>query len=260
MKDIRKLQSFFSLETLSDVLVLSVADYMRFYKEQKLAEESLNGLIRNLHSFFSWMQISSYVSEDYSFFKVRFGNKKYVDSKLKRRDVLTPEEEDKIIEAGRNRQEKLMIALMLKTALRRSAIANIKMADIEGCEIKVTEKGDEEITVYLTDTLCSMLSEYVAKERNTDSEYLFYGVHGVDGKEKGISGNSVNERVKSAAKRAGITKKITAHRLRATRITNVAYKYGDRAAQSIANHKSPNTLNRYVRRDEVALRNIMREE
>lgn len=75
-----------------------------------------------------------------------------------------------------------------------------------------------------------------------------------------MGGDTVNNRVKEACKRAGIIKKITAHRLRATRITNVAYEHGDRAAQAIARHKSHTTTELYIGKNDMAVKNIMLSE
>lgn len=255
-KDIIKLVSFFSINNISDLNNLTVANYHEFYKSQDFSPTSLNGLIRNLSAFFNYM-ISTGQIEDNAFFKVRFGTKKSVKVNRVQKDTLTPEEEDLIIAAGLNLQEKFMIAMALKTALRRGEIAAIKMSDISGCEISIKSKGGDETShTYLDKELCAMMQEYVLKERNTDSEYLFYAVRGNEGK-KGISGTSINNRVKSACERAGINKNITSHRLRATAITNVAFSHGDRAAQALARHKSPSTTNIYVNNNDMAVKNIL---
>lgn len=255
-KDITKLVSFFSIKDILDLNNLTVANYHEFYKSQDFSPTSLNGLIRNLSAFFNYM-ISTGEIEDNAFFKVRFGTKKSVKVNRVQKDTLTPEEEDLIIAAGLNLQEKFMIAMALKTALRRGEIAAIKMSDISGCEISIKSKGGDETShTYLDKELCSMMQEYVLKERNTDSEYLFYAVRGNEGK-NGITGTSINNRVRSACKRAGITKNITSHRLRATAITNVAFSHGDRAAQALARHKSPSTTNIYINNNDVAVKNIL---
>ncbi len=255
-KDVNKLMSFFSINSLSDLGNLTVADYHRFYQSQNFAPESLNGLIRNLSAFFNYM-VATDTIKDNAFFKVRFGTKKSVKVNRVQKDTLTPEEEDLIIAAGQNLQEKFMLAMALKTALRRGEIAQIKMSDINGCEISIKSKGGDETShTYLDKDLCAMMQEYVLKERDTDSEYLFYGTRGNKGKD-GITGTSINNRVLAACKRAGINKHITAHRLRATKITNVAFTHGDRAAQAVARHLNPQTTNRYVNNNDTAVRNIL---
>lgn len=252
-KDVYKLTSFFGISNSSDFYKLTVSDYERFYRSQNISSNSINGLIRNLSAYFH----SARIVNGNSFFDVLFGNRKYMKVNRVQKDTLTPEEEDLIISAGLNLQEKFMIAMALKTALRCGEIAAIKMGDISGCEISIKSKGGDETShTYLDKELCAMMQEYVLKERNTDSEYLFYAVRGNEGK-NGITGTSINNRVRSACKRAGITKNITSHRLRATAITNVAFKHGDRAAQALARHKSPSTTNIYINNNDVAVKNIL---
>lgn len=257
-KDIQKFINHFEIKDTSEIESISVDKYHNFYGSLGLSNVSLNGLIRNLSAFFAYLKEGKYVSNECPFFSVKFGKTKFVDVKRKFKDILSPDEEELVINAGRNLQEKFMLAMALKTALRRSEIAGIKMSDINGCEITITGKGGDEAKTYLNDRLCVMLQEYVLKERNTDSEYLFYGTRGRQS--EGMGGDTVNNRVKEACKRAGITKKITAHRLRATRITNVAYEHGDRAAQAIARHKSHTTTELYIGKNDMAVKNIMLSE
>ena len=257
-KDIQKFIAHFEIKDTSEIENISVDKYHNFYGSLGLSNVSLNGLIRNLSAFFAYLKEGKYVSNECPFFSVKFGKTKFVDVKRKFKDILSPDEEELVINAGRNLQEKFMLAMALKTALRRSEIAGIKMSDINGCEITITGKGGDEAKTYLNDRLCAMLQEYVLKERNTDSEYLFYGTRGKQS--ESMTGDTVNNRVKDACERAGITKKITAHRLRATRITNVAYEHGDRAAQAIARHKSHTTTELYIGKNDMAVKNIMLSE
>lgn len=90
--------------------------------------------------FFAYLKEGKYVSNECPFFSVKFGKTKFVDVKRKFKDILSPDEEELVINAGRNLQEKFMLAMALKTALRRSEIAGIKMSDINGCEITITGK------------------------------------------------------------------------------------------------------------------------
>ncbi len=257
-KDIQKFINHFEIKDTSEIENISVDKYHNFYGSLGLSNVSLNGLIRNLSAFFAYLKEGKYVSNECPFFSVKFGKTKFVDVKRKFKDILSPDEEELVINAGRNLQEKFMLAMALKTALRRSEIAGIKMSDINGCEITITGKGGDEAKTYLNDRLCAMLQEYVLKERNTDSEYLFYGTRGKQS--VSMTGDTVNNRVKDACERAGIAKKITAHRLRATRITNVAYEHGDRAAQAIARHKSHTTTELYIGKNDMAVKNIMLAE
>jgi len=252
-KDLNKFKEYFNIQRIEDIIALKVDDYKTFYQSQKLSPNSINGLIRSLSAFHVYLVDAEYIEETHPFFKVKFGKSHFVDVKKKKKVVLTPEEEDLFINSGRNLQEKFMFAMMLKTALRRSEICNIKMSDIKGCEIKITSKGGDEAVTALNDVLCEMMSKYVTTERNTDSEYLFYGTRG-DNK-KAMTGTSVNNRVRECAKLSGLPEEkieaLTSHRLRGTSITRMALENGLFAAQSLARHSSSATTQGYIEgRDE----------
>ena len=257
-KDINKMVSYFKITSLSELDNLSVNDFFEFYKSTGLKENSLNSLIRNLYAFMNAMKIVGNVSENNAFFKVRFGGKKYVKVNTKIKPVLTSDEAEKIIMAGSSTQERFMLSLMLKTALRRSEIINIKLTDIDGCQIKIKGKGGNEFVFPLNKILCSMLEEYL-NERKDKSEYLFYPIRGEMSEGGKLTGTSVNNRVMACAKRAGIDKKITAHRLRATAITNAAVTHGKSVAQGLARHKSGATTEIYINTQE-SVRDLLLED
>jgi integrase len=147
-----------------------------------------------------------------------------------------------------------MAAILFRTALRNSEIANIKMSDIEEievdgrtvCRITIVSKGGDQAYTYLDEKLYDMLKEYVAKDRKTDSPYLFYGVRGRDSKKGNLNGSSINHRVQACVERAGINKKVTTHTTRRTAITHMAISRNSLAAQMLARHKNQRTTEGYI--------------
>jgi integrase/recombinase XerD len=263
-KDLKKFYDFFNIKSVNDINKLAVADFHNFYNSQKISPNSLNGLIRSLNAYFIWLSDSGYISMEHNFFKVRFGKSRFVKVNREKKVVLSSEEENMLIKAGGNLQEKFMIAVMLKTALRRSEITAIKLSDIKGCEILITGKGGDQAYTYLNETLCHMLSMYMTEERTSNSPYLFYSRHGEKSNNGQLSTVSVNNRVKACAKRSGISeekiKKLTAHRLRGTAITRIALTEGKHAAQMVARHKSSMTTDLYISTDETFVKQLLMKE
>lgn len=253
-KDVALFLNFFKISTVEEVKALGKMDIEAFYGSQtSLSASSLAGLVRNLMAFFHWLD----VDETHAFFSVKFGSSRYPKVSQQVKDVLTSEECVRLIEAGEDPQVRFMIALMLFTALRRGAVRKIKMSDIQDCVISnVQEKGGKIRKTFMDETLCIMFEVYKA-QRNSTSEYVFYGRHGEKGENGMISGESINQRVKDAIKRAGIQKKITAHRLRGTRITQLIQTKGIQAAQLVAGHASINTTKLYDASSEDFVRDIL---
>lgn len=263
-KDLKKLLSFCKSKsiTFKDMTTL---DFQEFYKTQILSVESMNGLIRSLSAFFSWMK-DTYRFES-EFFNVRFGRSKYLKKSKVKKMILSDDEATKLIESGANFQERFMLALMLYTAIRRDEVASIQMTDIQGCRITINGKGSKQRNVFLDDVLCHMLNVYMT-ERKTTSNYLFYATRGEKSSSGKLSGGTINNRVKSAGKRANIPdeklSKLSAHRLRGTGLTRLIILFGIDTAQRIAGHSNTNTTRIYdesgdalVRRALLSQRQVM---
>lgn len=255
MKDVKKLLNFFNISTIEEVNALSKMQIESFYASQsELDATSLKGLVRNMMAFFHWIDDE----ENHPFFKVKFGGNRYPKDVQEPKEALTDEECVALIQAGNNAQERFMIALMLFTAIRRGAASKIKLTDInrDECSIIVHEKGDKIRKTFMNETICTMLSVYMA-QRNSESEYLFYATRGEVSENGSISGETINKRIQAAAKRAGITKEITAHYTRATRITQIIQAKGIQAAQLVAGHANINTTKLYDGSGEAYVRDIL---
>ena len=262
-KDLKKLFDFIGDSTIEKIKSLTVSDFHSFYETQsKLEKSSFNGLLRSLSAFFNWLKYSGYI-EDSDFFKIRFGKSRLVKEPKVKRLVLTDVEKENIILAGENIQERFMLALMFKTALRRSEVCNIKISDINGCDILIHGKGGEEEFTYLNKTLCTMLNLYLA-QRKSDSEYLFYGVHGQKSKSGKMNSNSVNNRIKACAIRSGMSKEraeqVSSHTARRTSITHMYVKRGAGAAQGLGRHKSFQTTNRYINIGQEMIKDLLLDD
>lgn len=266
-EDISRFISFFSLNSIEDLRNLKASDYHRFYEsllkteerpENPLSPTSLNRVIRSISAFLSYLN-----EEDNSFFSVKIGGSRFVKEVKVKRVVLTDDECEAMLRVARNEQERFMLKLMMKSAIRRDAISNIKLSDISGCKITIWNKGGNQEYVYLNDELCNMLNAYLAV-RNTESEYLFYGTRGVDGENGQLSGVSVCNRVKWCAMHSGMSperaEKVTPHTLRRTTITNIAMKHGILAAQMVARHSSQLTTKGYVHDGDEIARKLMMED
>lgn len=260
-KDLEKFFAYFpKVSSAKEIQALTVEDFRSFVATQsELKPSSLNGLLRSLSAFLSWC-IASGLFESSEFFKMKFGRSRFIKVAKVRKIVLTDDEIEAIIKSGSNVQEKFMIALMVFTGIRRDEVCSIKLTDVNGCAILINGKGSKQRKIFLNETLCNFLNIYMA-ERNSESEYLFYGTRGEGGNSK-LSGVAVNNRVKMAGKRAGIEEerlaKLSAHRLRGTALTNIIRQFGIQAAQKVAGHSNLATTSIYDESgDEVTMNALL---
>lgn len=252
-RDLHKFVEFFNLQSYEDLNKLQQSDYRNFVASLQgvVSPVSINGLLRNLSAFITWALDNELISND-SFRKVKFGKGRFIKVEKTIKDVLTNEEAEAVIKAGSNIQEKFMLALMLFTGIRRDEVTKIKLTDINENVILINGKGSKQRKIFLEPTLAHMLSIYKT-ERNSQSEYLFY--HG-DKTEK-LTGTTINNRVLAACQKAGITKKITAHRLRATLVTNIIKEFDIYTAMKVAGHSSINTTRIYDASGDATVMNAL---
>jgi site-specific recombinase XerD len=225
---ISKLQRYFSINTVDQLMSLTEDDYVKFYSVECGKGNTLNTHIRNLSAFFNWAAGRGHVAKDYSFFKVKFGKGKFVKIAKTKKLVLNLEEEKALISGGTSVQDRFLIALVLFTGIRNDEARKIKLEDISSCKILIHGKGEKERVVVMDNVLCEALNLYL-EERDTDSPYLFYPTRGEYSEDGKLTGTTVYNRVKAAGKRAGFSEeklaKLTPHRLRGTAATRLIWLY-----------------------------------
>jgi site-specific recombinase XerD len=158
--------------------------------------------------------------------------------------VLSQEEISKIFNVVSNLKHKTIFKTMYSAGLRVSEVANLKISDIEGknMRIKVREgKGDKDRYTLLGATNYEILKEYWLVYR--PKEYLF------PGKEigKAITVRLIQKVFQEALKKAGINKSATVHSLRHSFATHLLEAGTDiYYIQKLLGHSSVKTTTIYI--------------
>lgn len=155
-------------------------------------------------------------------------------------------EKNKVI-ALRNRA---ILETFFSTGARISELINIKLSDIDKSgRIFIKGKGRKERFVYLTPRAQRYIKKYLEIRGETDSPYLFVPYRGknVNLKDKKISPNYLQEKLKKYRAWLGLNIPITPHSLRRAFATYMAEKGASPAAlQILLGHESLDTTTRYV--------------
>src|SRR3989338_7077472 len=154
-------------------------------------------------------------------------------------------EKNKII-ASRNRT---MLEVLFSTGMRISELLNLKRNQIDKTgRIFIMVKGKKERFVYLTERAKKHLGNYLST-RTDDSPYLFIPYRGknIKNKNKKISSNYLQEKIKKYRELLSINIPISAHSLRHGFATFMAEQGANPAAiQILLGHESLDTTTRYV--------------
>lgn len=160
--------------------------------------------------------------------------------------VLSKEEIKKLFSAIENSTHQLMIRLMYSAGLRVSELINLKVSDLklnEGYGYVRGGKGNKDRLFIIAESLKQELRKHIGSKKLNEYNYLF-----VSNRNKKYSIRSLQQIVKKAAKKVGLSKEISCHSLRhsfATHLLENGYSIQD--IQLILGHKSPETTFTYLR-------------
>ncbi len=221
--------------------------------ENRLSAESINRMLSALRSYFNFLvDMDHEVPVAPDVIKLLKKEKKKLrvserDALLKLVEAPTKLEKDEKI-AVRNRA---MLEVLISTGVRISELIHIKKTDIDKQgRIFIRGKGKKERFVYLTERAQKHLQKYLEFRDNTEaSPFLFLPFSGrnVNKKDKKMSPNYIQDKLKRYRELLGINVPISPHSIRHAFATYLAEQGADPSAiQRMLGHESLDTTTRYV--------------
>lgn len=158
-------------------------------------------------------------------------------------NVLSTNEIKMMIDKTTNIKHKCIISLLYSAGLRRSELINLRITDILSDQMLLkikSAKGNKDRYVGLSKYSLGLLREFYIQYKPT--LWLFEGPNGDQ-----FSGSSIVKIVKSAAKKAGIFRRVTPHMLRHSFATHHLESGTDlRYIQEFLGHSSTKTTEIYT--------------
>ncbi|MBL7053454.1 MAG: tyrosine-type recombinase/integrase [Candidatus Portnoybacteria bacterium] len=159
-------------------------------------------------------------------------------------------------------RNRVVLETLFATGMRISELVNLKKSQIDKTgRIFIMGKGKKERFVYLTPRAHEHLINYL-ETRNDDFPYLFIPYRGknIQDKNKKISTNYLQEKIKKYRELLGINIPISAHSLRHGFATYLAEEGASPAAiQTLLGHESLNTTTRYINTSDKFAEKVHRE-
>lgn len=214
--------------------IASLVDYKNSLKTKGQSSATIHKKLSCIKSFCSFLHQNGYVNHNPAA-SLKIG--KVVNENPT--EALTDAEVRKIIEHSSDDLDKLILTLLLQLGIRRSELLNIKKKDFyyvgDQLVLKIVGKGNKVRELPVTDFLKEIIAIcYISK---SDEDHLIT-----------LDASNVHRRIKKAAKRAGITKRISAHSCRATAITKAIESGCTMSDVAImAGHRSIQTTQLYFR-------------
>jgi len=211
-----------------------VVAYLASKKEDKHVSNATLALIHSSLKFFF-----------HNFLKIKIVDDVKVPKKVKKLpSVLTPQEVKSLILATKGKRNRLIVQLLYSSGLRVSECVKLSVNDIDFKEriAKIRGgKGAKDRIVVLSKEWLKNLKKYLARKK-VRSDFVFSKKNG-----KKISTDTVERIVKTAARRAGIQKRVTPHTLRHSFATHLL-EYGEniRKIQELLGHANLSTTQIYT--------------
>lgn len=265
-RDLKVFQSFLNelgvdLENADKKTILNYKAYLvsqerrtadSHLSKKKLASFSINRMLSVLRSYLKYL-----IDMDYKT-PISPSEIKLVKTEKKHPRVSEFEEIIKLIESPSQFEKNKIVALrnrailetLFSTGMRISELINLKKQQIDKTgRIFIFGKGKKERFVYLTPRAQSHIKKYLEVRGENNSSYLFLPLKGrnVHQKDRKISPNYVEERVKKYRELLGLNIPISPHSLRHAFATYLAENGANPAAiQILLGHESLDTTTRYV--------------
>jgi len=219
---------------------------------KKLSAYSLNRILSSIRSYFKYL-----IEMDYSA-PLPPDAIKMTKTIKKKAQVAELEQLTKLIESPTNFEKNKKVALrnrailevLFATGMRISELTHLKLEQIDKQgRIFILGKGKKERFAYLTPRALKYLQEYL-QDRNDVSPFVFIPYRGLNAgnkKEKKISTNYIQERIKKYREILDINVPTSAHSLRHGFATYLAESGANPVAiQVLLGHESLNTTTKYV--------------
>lgn len=167
--------------------------------------------------------------------------------------ILSKAEVKRILNAPRNIKHRAMLSLIYACGLRRGELIGLRISDIDSQRASLfirQGKGKRDRVLPISEKIIELLRTYYTCYR--PKNYLFEGQAGGE-----YSPKSLEQVLKQAVRKAGITKSVTLHWLRHCYATHLLESGTDlRYIQKLLGHKSSKTTEIYTHVSNQALQNI----
>ncbi|PWB38259.1 MAG: hypothetical protein C3F02_04610 [Parcubacteria group bacterium] len=221
------------------------------HNQGQLSSYSINRILSALRSYLKFLADVDYKSpisaDDIKLLKTekKYGQVPEMRDLIKLIEAPAKFETDKII-ALRNQA---MLETLFATGMRISELLSLKKAQLDPSgRIYIMGKGKKQRFVYLTPRAIKWLQNYL-RTRDDDSDFMFVPYRGRNNQEKNkrISANYLQSKIKQYRQLLGINIPVSAHSIRHSFATYMAESGANPAAiQILLGHESLDTTTRYV--------------
>lgn len=253
--DLEKFKEFNNNKKINSVTSNDLKNYIKHLNDEGLNSKTISRNISCLKSFYKFLIINNYISNNLS-------DNVYIP-KVKKAlpNTLSEDEVDLLLDIklydSYSYRNKAMLELMYATGLRVSELVNLKLqeVDLNNDIIRVYGKGSKERIIPIGDYAKDYLYKYIYEIRGSmlkgrPCEYVFLNNHGM-----GLTRQAFFKIIKKIAYEKGIKKEISPHILRHSFATHLLKNGANlRTIQELLGHSDISTTQIYTHISKEALK------
>lgn len=246
-KDIRFFQEFLESHLNGQVYVEEITEedieqYIKYLRNVRgLQPRSQNRYVSSIRSMYNYafkkriitVNVAQYIEN------VQYQRKEREFLNLKELELLFSHIDSELV--------KIAVMTLAYTGIRISELKELKLTDVDlsNKTMKVLGKGDKQRVVPISDTLHTILMEYMATLHPKNTSYFFATT-----KTGRLSAQYVNKIIRESTKKAGIQKQVSAHTLRHSFASHLIKSKVDVATlQRLLGHTNVRTTSVYLHTD-----------
>jgi len=261
LRDITRLVEYAAgkgIKKPTDLVAAQLRDFIYFLKDLGLAPTTIRRQISAIRTYFKFLVGEGIAARDPS---------ERIESPKRWRTlpaVLSSDEIGKLLDAPNTDEplavrDRALLEFAYATGVRVSELVGIKLQDIsfEDRVVRVFGKGSKERLVPFGKTALGVIAMYAREIRPTVDKGKSKGVLFLNARGTPLSRVGAWGIIKAAARRAGLTKRVTPHTLRHTFATHLLEGGADlRAVQEMLGHADLSTTQIYTHVDRDYLRTV----
>lgn len=158
----------FLKKDIEDVTIIDLKAFLN-YKRETIQPQTINGIMAQIKSFFSWCVEEGYIEHNPSkkLKKIKVGKRL--------REPLSVENIERLRMACKTDRERALVEFLLATGMRASEVHNVNVSDIDfhSNKLKTIGKGNKERVILFNDKCKLYLKEYLDNRKgNNDALFI----------------------------------------------------------------------------------------
>lgn len=234
-KQLRYFGDYLKRKSVKNLTRDEAKEYRNYLSESGRIPSSVNTGLRIVKSFYNFLVNEGHMKSN------PFNGIGSIEEGRREVIALQEGEAQDLLSVIDNKRDMVLVKLLLTTGMRAIEVRNLKVEQL-GEDVTIIGKGNKQRTIPVQEQVLEDTLDYISS-RGINSEYVFCGPSG-----DRLGESTIRTIIKKYVRKAGLSDKISTHKLRATFATTLYSENVDvLMMKDLLGHESLETTNRYTK-------------